>query len=317
VHEPPPDVTDAQVLDAVRAGWLPDAGSVRHLPVGFGAHHWVVAVAGAPRLFATLDALAPRHTAASLEGAYAGAAELAGRGLEFVLASVLGAGGTFTVPVGRGALSVTPWRDGVSGSGPHDDLADARRSAGRLARLHAEPVPAGVPLWRPLVGPDLADRLATSTEAAWDGGPHGEVARMAVRDHLADTATWTARYHLLAARTDPASWVPTHGEPHTRNLLRTADVDLVVDWESLKAAPRERDLATLLEHGPGWEDAYAWPRGTTDPSADAIELFDLEWRLDEIAQYAAFFAGSHTDDADARTSIDGLRHELCRSPRPR
>jgi spectinomycin phosphotransferase len=43
-----------------------------------------------------------------------------------------------------------------------------------------------------------------------------------------------------------------------------------------------------------------------------VELFDLEWRLDEIAQYAAYFAGPHADDADARTSLAGLRHELAR-----
>ena len=109
--------------------------------------------------------------------------------------------------------------------------------------------------------------------------------------------------------------MPTHGEPHTRNLLRTADGDLVVDWESLKVAPRERDLATLIGSG-SWTHAYRWPAGTTGPDPGAVELFDLEWRLDEISQYARYFAAQHADDADARTSLGGLRHELTRPPAP-
>lgn len=46
-----------------------------------------------------------------------------------------------------------------------------------------------------------------------------------------------------------------------------------------------------------------------------MELFDLEWRLDEVAQYAALFADEHVDDADTRTALGGLRHELSRPPR--
>ena len=131
-------------------------------------------------------------------------------------------------------------------------------------------------------------------------------------DALDRVAGWTARYHHLAGATDPATWVPTHGEPHTRNLLRTPDGDLLVDWESLKLAPRERDLATLLAGDHPWVDAYAWPAGSDRPDLAMVELFDLEWRLDEIAQYSAYFAAEHTDDQDSRTALGGLRHELGR-----
>ncbi len=105
----------------------------------------------------------------------------------------------------------------------------------------------------------------------------------------------------LAAATDPATWVPTHGEPHTRNLLRTAGGDLLVDWESLKLAPRERDLATLLAGTTRGSDDYGGPPGPTGPDLAMVELFDLEWRLDEIAQYSAYFAAEHADDQDSRT----------------
>lgn len=317
MHEPPAHVSDDEVLGAVRVHWSPAVDRVEHLPVGFGAHHWAASVGGDRRWFVTLDAVGPRHTSATLEGAYAGAVALAEQGLEFVLAPVRSSSGTCTVPLGGGALSATPWRDGTSGDGPHADLAEVGRAAARLARLHAARVGPDVRRWRPLVGPELGDELADLLVGEWDGGPHGPAAHEALLAGLDDVRTWTARYHRLAGRTGPATWVPTHGEPHTRNLLRTRDGELLVDWESLAVAPRERDLATLVEHGPGWEDGYTWPAGTDGPDPDLLELFDLEWRLDESAQYAALFAGEHADDADARTSLGGLRHELTRAPRAR
>jgi spectinomycin phosphotransferase len=316
VHEPPADVTGAEVLRSVREHWLADADEVEHLPVGFGAHHWAASVAGRRRLFVSLDRLGSRRTAAALEGAYAGAADLAAQGLEFVLPPLPASSGTFTVPLGRHALSATAWHDGCSGAGPHEDDADAAASARRLGRLHAARVGPQVPRWAPLVPPSLGDDLAALAAGPWDGGPHGTTARAALVPALGRVAAWTERYHRLATATDPATWVPTHGEPHTRNLLRTADGDLVVDWESLRVAPRERDLSTLLASGPAWRAAYPWPDGAAGPDGSMVELFDLEWRLDEIAQYAAYFAGPHADDEDARTSLGGLRHELDRPPGP-
>ena len=74
---PPDRVADTEVSDAVRAHWLDGAVTAVHLPVGFGAHHWEVADATGHRLFVTLDGFGSRHSAESLEGAYAGAAALA------------------------------------------------------------------------------------------------------------------------------------------------------------------------------------------------------------------------------------------------
>jgi spectinomycin phosphotransferase len=46
--EPPDDVTDAEVLAAVRRHWAPEVDAVDHLPVGWGAHHWRADVDGEP-----------------------------------------------------------------------------------------------------------------------------------------------------------------------------------------------------------------------------------------------------------------------------
>ncbi|MEJ7832645.1 MAG: hypothetical protein WKF79_07010 [Nocardioides sp.] len=76
-----------------------------------------------------------------------------------------------------------------------------------------------------------------------------------------------------------------------------------MDWESLKLAPRERDLRGLVEAG---RADLAVPRW------QMIELFDLEWRLDEISQYAAWFAAPHTGTASDEIALAGLEEELGR-----
>ena len=40
VREPPLNVSDDDVLAAVREHWTAEVDGVEHLPVGFGAHHW-------------------------------------------------------------------------------------------------------------------------------------------------------------------------------------------------------------------------------------------------------------------------------------
>ena len=301
MREPPSFLTHAEVLDALRGHWDIDAGSLAHLPVGFGAHHWRAA-GSTQDWFVTLDALLPRHTAATLEAAYAGAATLAAGGLEFMLAGRPATGGAFTVPLAGHALSITPWRDGASGDG---SMSAARAAVTRswLDRLHAAAPPAGLPRWRPLVDADLGDELAIRTRRPWRNGPHGEQARSALGARIREIEVWVAAYHHLAAATDEQTWVATHGEPHTRNQLDTADGTLLVDWESLKLAPRERDLRTLVE------------AGHPQPDADQamLTMFDLEWRLDEIHQYADWFEGPHAGTEDDRTALGGLLFELDRA----
>ena len=72
MREPPPHLTDEDVLATVNEHWRADADRIGHLPVGFGAHHWRVSGADTI-LFVTFDRLGDRHTAESLEAAYAGA----------------------------------------------------------------------------------------------------------------------------------------------------------------------------------------------------------------------------------------------------
>jgi spectinomycin phosphotransferase len=302
VREAPLDLDEDALLSAIRHHWTPDVDAVEHLPVGFGAHHWRASTGGQPTYFVTLDGLDERHSAASLEAAYAAAAALA-RELDFVLAPAVSGAGRFTAAFGRGALSVTPWVEGTTPE--HLDLG---ATAAALTRLHQAAPPVGVPEWRTLVTASLAVDLAELSRSRWDSGPYGERARTALRGRLDAIAEWTDAYHGLAEVAHRRDWVMTHGEPHERNMRIGSARNThtwFLDWETVKLAPAERDWRTLLERG--------W---APHPGLDAamLDLFDLEWRLDEISQYAARFAAPHTGSASDRVAMGALLHELTRAP---
>jgi spectinomycin phosphotransferase len=303
VREPPPQVDVDLLTTTLAAHWDDAVVRVEHLPVGFGAHHWAAYdVRDEPRLFVTFDRLAPRRTAEVLEAAYAGAAALRDQGLDFVVAPVLTHLGTHTVTFADGALSCAPWLHGEPSGEP--DLAWTTEA---LGRLHAA-TPPPLPRWRPLVGPDLAESLAALTERAWGPGPYADAAREAVRDRLGDLAAWTTRYHILAGLARRRQWVATHGEPHSDNQLLTAHGRMLVDWESARLAPAELDLRTLVDGGASPAEVGA--------DLEMLELFGLEWRLDEVSQYAAWFAAPHNGGEDDRIAFAGLLHELHRAARP-
>jgi spectinomycin phosphotransferase len=95
--------------------------------------------------------------------------------------------------------------------------------------------------------------------------------------------------------------VATHGEPHSDNQLLTPQNRYLLDWESLKLAPPELDLRVLADAG-----------AEVDADPEMVELFDLEWRLDEINQYVAWFAGEHHGTEDDRIAFNGLLNEMSR-----
>ncbi len=306
MFQPPSNLTDLEVLDLVRSGWSRTVDLVEHLPVGFGAHHWCAAQAGIPQWFVTYDQFGERHTAASLAAAYAGASELAKRGLEFVLAPAPARSGEILLPVTGGAMSCTPWVTGVVvGEGPLADAATAAQNMADLARLHLCAPPRQIRRWQPVLGPDLGRRMRVLVAEPWHTGPFGEQARAVISQALNEIDAWTDRYLMLTGVAADRPWVATHGETHTANQLRTADGIRFVDWESLKLAPRERDLSTLVQVGYGEQ---------VGADRAMVELFDLEWRLSEIDAFAAWFAAPHTGTTDDRVAQEALQDEVARGP---
>lgn len=289
MNEAPTDVDTGELLTVVQQSWDPSVEALDYLAVGFGAQHWRARIDGEPGYFVTFDGLGERHTLQTLHAAYAGASALARTGLDFVIAPI----DPVVVPVADGAVSVTPWVFGTAA-----DVIDEDTTAAMLHRLHAidlSTLGGELPSWRPVVGADFGDHVDVCLRRSWSGGPYGARSREAIAAALDDIRRWTARYIELGriARTRP--WVPTHGEPGWHNKLITASGTVIVDWETLKLAPAERDLQTL---------------GVGDRLM--LELFDVEWRLGEVSEYMTWFAGLHGDTDDDRLAFDGLMHELTR-----
>ncbi|MFD0822401.1 phosphotransferase family protein, partial [Micromonospora zhanjiangensis] len=111
-------------------------------------------------------------------------------------------------------------------------------------------------------------------------------------------------------------WVVTHGEPHPGNLIRHPAGLRLVDWETVRLAPPERDL-WLLTHGADDADdllrRYASATGRpVDPTA--LAHYRLRWELADIAGYVVELRGPHGTGADTAASWRYLNGYLDAAP---
>ena len=260
-------------------------------PSAFGAHHWRVG-SPAATVFATLDVLTATRDAASFEEAYAAAATLAEQGLDLVVAPRPTVAGGCTVPLGAGRLSCTPWLDAtVVGDGPltsrrrgGDDRSPARPPARRGATRAAAAVAV------------QAGRTARSARAPRSDAVDDRTVRERPTALRPGSPTWRSGLRTASVSSTSPRVGPTPGAAHA-NQLRTSTGGLV-DWESVRWRPAS---AT----------SEAWSRRVAGGGCrpQMLRLFELEWRLDEITQYATWFAAPHTGTADDTIARDGLLHE--------
>ncbi len=140
-----------------------------------------------------------------------------------------------------------------------------------LARLHATSVGKLARVVRPEVP------LRRELEMALDAPPLAANAPL-IRG-------WLDRFDQLVRYLD-ASDVPlvvTHGEPHSGNIVRTAGGFVLVDWDTVGLAPRERDL-WLVDGG----------------DQRLCELYRLRWRLDDLSWAVSML---HDDPDVALTAL--------------
>ena len=172
---------------------------------------------------------------------------------------------------------------------------------------------------------ELEGILASGLDTSWDGGPFGQDTRVSLQEKRTGLLTLLGRFDVLAARAvgHRQGWVVTHGEPHTANVLWSAGGPRLVDWESLRVAPRERDLRWVLRDADGAEPLSAYlattgldlaTSGIESDVDDMVELFDLEWTLWEVGQHAVRFSAEHPGDDDDRRFHRALLAELADLP---
>ena len=313
---PPVDLDIGELTAALNDGWQILHPTIDYLAVGFGSHHWSVIGQDGQRWFVTVDEHRTAGTLADLRRAFMTASALhAEAGLRFVAAPIPDVTGAIIRVLGGGAfsVSVSPWLDGVPldtyGPVPAADRPEVLRMLGALHS--ATPyIDATIPLTLDLSLPNLDSLNAAiaAIEKPWMSGPYGEPARALLRSERSRLTEALARYGDLVSRVRAQSspWVVSHGEPHAANILRERNGTLhLIDWDTVRLAPRERDLWFVLDDKTD-VSPYLDEDGGEPVSATALRLFRMRWDLDEVAIYVSQFHAPHEDDPNTREAWQNL-----------
>jgi len=345
VRTRPSEPTDDELLAAVEHHWSIRGSTLTHQPVGFGSHHWTVDAVDGTRWWVTVDDLA-NHVAteaeshddgfARLEAAIATAADLAASGFDHVVAPRRSDDGALLVRLSQGqAVAVQPFVEGRTldfGAVVDDDLLAAVVDV--LAALHRTPR-TSVPTAR-VDGVDIDNREelgragpAPSAPAIDEVGPYAAPVAELVAEHRGVLDAATDRLDALFEGSDrPDRLVVTHGEPHPGNVIDDGRRLLLVDWDTVRLGPPERDLFTLVAG-----DAYRLPADSSAAArtrrrdelmaryeaATGIEIdpslldgYALRWDLADAAVYLHQFRRPHTGTADDDQAWTNLQRLLCR-----
>jgi spectinomycin phosphotransferase len=312
---------------ALAGAWRLRAASMEYLPVGGGAHHWVVTGEDGRRHFVTVDDLDGKDWLGGTRDAVltglcralgTAAALRAVAGLEFVVAPVPAMDGQ---PVsrlgGRYAVSVFPFLDTPSGRshpfGRYRDERLRRQALQLVAALHRST--AAVRALAPdhvlgFSGRGDLEAFLRDPARPWDGGPYSQAAHRLTAARATDIARIAAGFGQLADATAAARSSPviTHGEPHPANLMSVDGGLALIDWDTVGLAPPERDVS-LIAARPADVGYYELAAGRQlDPAV--ITVYRLRWYLDDLASAVRMFRGHHGDTADTRLWLQGLPPRL-------
>jgi len=335
VNSEPAGLDRTALVSALRT-WELSIASLSYLPVGAGSHHYLALGSDGRRWFVTADELlaklfgmmGPTFTPYfdidldagydALNRAFRTTVALQRAGLEFVHAPITRPDGEVLERLGDYAVSVFPFIEGIS----HARAAGGRaRLLEALGRLHAatDVVPPSLPQRDSLtvpIKPGFFDSL-DDLEKPWTNGPYGESARLLLQPKADAIRDLFHRCEALAeaVRGSGKPWVVTHGQVHEFNVVRSGRDKLVlVDWECVAVAPRERDLGTWgNDLDPKTDDdwaAYAPDGQPRDIDSSAVELYRYIGLLWGICADTALFRSQHVDNGDTRHEWTNLRNAL-------
>jgi hypothetical protein len=254
---------------------------------------------------------------ARLAGAFHAASALQHEaGLAFVVAPIPDSTGSVLCRLtDRYTLVVHPFLTGqAAGGDTFARVADRNAVVGLLTELHRATDVAGRHAHLEDAGLPNGDALFAALDdlgQAWDTGPYGEPARAALAGHAAALGPPLQAYDSLAHRVlgDTGRMVITHGEPNASNIVVNDGGLHLIDWESARLAPPERDLWSLTQEDPSIVDRYAITAGRV-VNLDAVNFYRLWYDLFEIGGYLRLFRQPHADDSDTAESWRNLQYFL-------
>lgn len=322
-HEPE-DLPRQVLADALQHHWGLDVTDLAHAPLGFGSHHWVATCGDDTKRFVTADHLPDVSTQdgdtnderfSGLLAAFETACALRDAGLEFVLSpNRTNTGAALARMASDWSVAMFPFVEAEPiGPGPWDGVADAEQAAELVGRLHGATPPASLRNWsKAIPHRDALEKALHDLQRPWHGGPFAEPTRALLTRHAQVLETALSLHDRLAdqALGTVASWVVTHGEPHSANFLRTTAGDiLLIDWDTVRLAPRERDL----ELGEGNQfEAYRRVAAPPPLRPEAQQLFRVRWSLQDICVFVRMFHSEHGESEDETASWRYLNSELAR-----
>jgi spectinomycin phosphotransferase len=322
VKEQSSQVDQRELARILLEQWDLAPGRLRHLPVGFGDHHWELTGVAGGRWFVTVAELAggwrgtgPAAGFADLRASMETVTALHRAGLEFAVAPVPTAGGQALARLGAGhAVAVFPYVGRAAG-----DFGDGLPGRDRLAliailaRLHgATPLARRTALAR---SPTPASRPALEAALGelgrpWSGGPYSEPARRLLARQAARLGRALARFdELVRAAAGSGPPVITHGEPHPGNIMRSGGRLLLIDWDTVGLGLPERDLWMAAGDDSGAVGRYTELTGRPVSGA-AMDLYRLRWSLDDIALAVRDFRAPHEQNEDSGLTWETLTEEI-------
>ena len=325
----PPDLGWEVIANALSLHWGIDDVSLTYVPLGFGSHHWVANEPCGRKWLVTIDDLRNHHLA-DLPAAAFEALVVAFRtavalrdmaGLRFVVGPMVNGNGGCVVRMDQHyAMVVFPHLDvEPSDFGEFRNLADRDDAMRLIGAVHnaTSIVPLDA-LRRDTLEifnrAGLFDALSTM-DLEWDSGPYATRAQGFLRDRGALVFRKFERFDRLVRSVagDHSEWVLTHGEPHAGNVIRTWTGDLVVvDWDTVAYAPRERDLWMMVnDASPDWS-AYGDVTGVSSLSQAALDAYRLHWDLREIAIYVSWLRQSHGQTEEMEIAWSSLQQYIAR-----
>jgi len=314
MRDRPEGVRENELVAVLLDGWGLDLRSISYFPVGAGSYHWAVTDDTGGAWFVTVDDLGREVDArdrafSTLGRAFDTALALRREaGLEFVVAPVPDdVGSTVRRLNARYAVSVFPMLDGEAGRFGAHRPQDRGPVVELLVRLHkATSVVAAVAVRTDLVLPGRAglESALHDLDRVWTGGPFAERVRRLLAARADRVRAMLADFDRLVARVRDGGgpWVVTHGEPHPGNVMRTAHGLRLIDWDTVRIAPPERDLWLLATDDSDSVLAdYAKATGrAVDPAG--LALYRLWWELADIAVYVDDLRQPHRVTEDTAAS---------------
>lgn len=320
----PADLNGEEIANALSLHWGIDGVSLAYVPLGFGSHHWVANEPYGRKWFVTVDDLeadpAGRTDTESydnLSNAFRTSEALRDRaGLTWVVGPTPARTGDPIVRLtNRFTLAVFAYLDvEPTEFGEFCNLADRDEAMRLIGAVHnaTSSVPLDALRRDTLNIPKRAGlhEALSTLDLDWDSGPYAARSQAYLRENADLVPMKLERFDRLVrlATDDPRNWVVTHGEPHAGNVIRTRTGDLVVvDWDTVAYAPRERDLWMMAnDANPDWS-AYRDITGVSSLSQAALEAYRLHWDLMEIAIYVSWLRQRHGQTEEMKIAWSSLQ----------